>query len=356
MKIAFVLPGRGRSGGVRSTSIVAKELSARGHQVRVLWRQPPRTLSSMYRSVRDKIVPGGTPDWLNQFPGTLESFKDIRECSFEPSQIIVGVGMAMSSELALLDRLPNPKIQYLHGATPWDQELMARTLRLPFPKILVATYLREIVAMHGSAEVLGIVHNGVDQREYFSSAPETERNGIGMIYSSDPPKGPDTTLAVIKKMSILRPHIPIRLFGAERKPWAMRRVSYWKSPSVEQAREIYSRSLVWVVASRAEGFSLPILEAMACGCAVVATDCGGPSDIIRDRENGLLVPVGDVDGIVERVRELLDNSALRDRVRKMSHETAQRYTWEKCINDLEAAILKGAGILRQQREALIDRG
>ena len=56
--------------------------------------------------------------------------------------------------------------------------------------------------------------------------------------------------------------------------------------------------------SRNEGFGLTVLEAMASGCAVVASDAGAWSDIIR-REFGRLVPKNDLDLTVDALEELI---------------------------------------------------
>lgn len=101
------------------------------------------------------------------------------------------------------------------------------------------------------------------------------------------------------------------------------------------AREIYSKSKVWIVASRSEGFSLPILEAMACGCAVVATDCGGPRDIINDGKNGFLVEVGNVEQIVNRVLLLLGDNSLRKAICWEAERTVTEFSWEKSVDKLE---------------------
>ena len=90
--------------------------------------------------------------------------------------------------------------------------------------------------------------------------------------------------------------------------------------------------------SRSEGFSGPVLEAMACGCAVVATDCGGPKDIITDGVNGFLVPVGDASALLERVEYLLDNVAARERIRAAGLQTAAQFTWDKCIEKFDNAL------------------
>ncbi len=335
MKIAFLLPGRGRSGGVRCIATVTRALQHRGHAVRVLCQQQP-TLRDWARSLRDRVWYRSAPDWLEQLGRGVETFLDVRQCRFDADEVIVAVGMAMCAQLDSLAALPNPKLQYLHGSV--DPLLFRKAIRLPFPKVVVASYLKEMAEAEGNGEVLCVVHNGVDRKEYFGSVPETQRNGVGTIYSQDSAKDPQTILSVLQRLRELRPELPIRVFGGDRRPRSIRPEWYWRYPTVEKARDIYSRSLVWVMASRSEGFSMPVLEAMACGCAVVATDCGGPRDMIKDGENGFLVNVGDVKGITERVQFLLENSDLRRQIRENAQATVRGLSWENCVNKLEDAL------------------
>jgi glycosyltransferase involved in cell wall biosynthesis len=337
MKIVFVLPGRARSGGVRCTSIMASWLHERGHDVRILY-QKEMGFRDRGRHIRDRLFYSSGPNWLYQFKGSVDAFSELSKCRFEKEEIIVGVGMAMCAALASLGSLPNRKVQYIHGATPWLPELRAKALSLPLPKIVVASYLKDLVENIGRGEVLATIHNGIDTDEYFSCVPDSERDGVGLVYSSDPPKDPATTLGALEELSKLRPDVPIRVFGTEKRPRQLKCQSYSRYPSLEKARQIYSRSLVWIVASSSEGFPAPVLEAMACGCCVVATDCGGTRDSIIDGENGFLVPVGDIKEIARRVEMLLDDSRLRTRMRSKAEETARRFSWRRCIDQLESVI------------------
>jgi glycosyltransferase involved in cell wall biosynthesis len=334
MKIVFILPGRGVSGGVRVTCAMATRLRDRGHDVRILYQNGQSVLDRA-KAVRNRMFYTDTQDGLERFAGRIEGFRDLAACRFEEDELIVGVGMAMSAEMARLESLPNVKVQYIHGATPWAPELMQRALSIPLPKIIVASYLQEIVETMGRGEIVALIHNGVDRGEYFSSPPEP-RDGVGLIYSSHWAKDPATTLAVIESLSRLHPALPIRVFGADRRPSQITSRMYCRYPSLEEARQIYSRSQVWVMASQSEGFSMPVLEAMACGCCVVATDCGGTRDMIVNGENGFLVPVGDPDGIVNKVELLLDDAGLRTRMRRCAEQTAQQFTWASSIDKLEA--------------------
>jgi glycosyltransferase involved in cell wall biosynthesis len=62
---------------------------------------------------------------------------------------------------------------------------------------------------------------------------------------------------------------------------------------------------------RVEGFAFVLLEAMAAGLPLVATDLGGNAEAIDEGKNGFLIPAGDVDALVDRLSRLLDDRALR---------------------------------------------
>jgi glycosyltransferase involved in cell wall biosynthesis len=343
MKIAFILPGRGSSGGVRCVSLVAKGLRNRGHLVRLLCRKSERTFRDWARTIQGRLLYSAAPDWIQQFDGPVDDFEDLSRFCFEPDEILVAIGMAECAQLGTLDSLPNPKIQYLHGSTPFAPKQVDKVLSLRYPKIVVASYLKELVESRGHGEdVWAVIHNGIEPGDYFCSTPESQRDGVGTIYASHLAKDPETILEVLDRLAKTASETPIRVFSTDRRPKQIPSRSYWRQPTLEHAREIYSRSLVWIVASRSEGFAIPVLEAMACGCVVVATDCGGPRDIIEDGVNGFLVPVGDVDAIVSRVQLLLKDAAMRNQIRLRAQETVRHFTWDKCVSQLERALYQVA--------------
>lgn len=338
MNITFILPGGGVSGGVRVTVAAANRLLERGHKVRILVRGIPGT-RAIFRQLKNYIA-GSSHSWIEDYIGKSESFKRIDQCKFEKSEIIVGVGSYVSDEMVRLRSLSNPKIHYLHGVTSWDPELMKYTLGLPIPKIAVASYIKPLAESAGGGKVVAIIPNGLDQNEYYNSVGESEKDGVGTIYSSQVPKDPKTIIACIQKFSKKRPDVPVRIFGTETKPQELGQAFYKRLPSVEQARELYSKSLVWILASKSEGFPAPPLEAMACGAVPVVTDCGGTRDIIIDGENGFIVEVGNVDQIVDRVMLLMGDKVLRERMRAKAEATVDKFSWDKSIDKLEDVLRK----------------
>lgn len=92
----------------------------------------------------------------------------------------------------------------------------------------------------------------------------------------------------------------------------------------------YLNSSVFVLSSRFEGFGLVIIEAMSCGVPVVAFNCPmGPDEIIRDGEDGFLVPVGDVHALAEKMRTLIQDQNLRMQFSEAAYRYSDRYRIDK---------------------------
>lgn len=110
------------------------------------------------------------------------------------------------------------------------------------------------------------------------------------------------------------------------------RFTGWRSDSLELLRQMD----LLIHPSLAEGFGRAVLEAMALGRAVVASAVGGLREIIRDGENGFLVPPGNVDALVDRVNRLARDPALRERFgREAKREVFANYLIEDKIRELE---------------------
>lgn len=90
-----------------------------------------------------------------------------------------------------------------------------------------------------------------------------------------------------------------------------------------------------VLPSSAEGFPLVILEAMAAGKPVVATNVGGVSEIVRHQETGLLIPAEDISSLAEAIFEMVQNpESAREMGRKGLKVVTENFSVEKMRNEI----------------------
>lgn len=111
---------------------------------------------------------------------------------------------------------------------------------------------------------------------------------------------------------------------------------------------LLEQAAVVALASRYEGFPNVLLESLGMGAAVIATDCkSGPAELISNEENGLLVPVDDVDAMADRMARLIANAGLRRRLGTRALEArstyAQSIVARRWITLIEAAVSRAHG-------------
>lgn len=86
-----------------------------------------------------------------------------------------------------------------------------------------------------------------------------------------------------------------------------------------------ANSEIFVLSSRYEGMPNALIEAMAAGTACISTDCKfGPSELINDGKNGLLVPVDDVEVLAEKILFLIENKNARKNIEKNAIEIRKK--------------------------------
>jgi glycosyltransferase involved in cell wall biosynthesis len=92
---------------------------------------------------------------------------------------------------------------------------------------------------------------------------------------------------------------------------------------VDRAKDYVTAADVFVLPSRTEGMSNALVEAMACGAAIVATDIPGNAEICSDGDNALLVPVGDRAALVEAITRILESPSLAERLGRAARKKAE---------------------------------
>jgi glycosyltransferase involved in cell wall biosynthesis len=105
------------------------------------------------------------------------------------------------------------------------------------------------------------------------------------------------------------------------------------TPEVNIEKHLVQAS-VFLFPSIYEGFGLVLTEAMECGLPIIAYDCEcGPSEIIKDGEDGFLVPVGDIEILSKRMVELAKNQDLRKHFATNAVNNVNRFYTENIMKE-----------------------
>jgi len=201
-------------------------------------------------------------------------------------------------------------------------------------------------------EKVSVIHNGIDLDKF---RPNHERNlidrfGIGTGYilflgRLSRQKGIFDLLEACRKKLIdrqvvivtgaadtteIRAEIENEIIKLDNVIWINEMLSN------EQTRALYTNARVFLCPSRYEPFGIINLEAMACGCPVVAANVGGIPEVIEDGYNGLLFEAGDIDNMAEKVNFLYPNEELRAKFISNGEKILKsRFTWDKVANETQ---------------------
>lgn len=113
-------------------------------------------------------------------------------------------------------------------------------------------------------------------------------------------------------------------------------------PFTQNITQEYLNSSILALSSNYEGFGLVLIEAMSLGVPCVSFDCPfGPSEIIRNQEDGLLVKNGDIQGFANALCHLIEHEAERKAFGKRAKQNITRYSlrnimpqWEMLFHKL----------------------
>jgi glycosyltransferase involved in cell wall biosynthesis len=102
----------------------------------------------------------------------------------------------------------------------------------------------------------------------------------------------------------------------------------WRTP--EEVRSHLRELDILVLFSKFEGLPLVLLEAMGHGVVPVVTRTeSGNAELIRDGENGYLIPIGDIEAFAARLRHLANHPEAFSRLRQASYATARAYSIDR---------------------------
>jgi glycosyltransferase involved in cell wall biosynthesis len=108
----------------------------------------------------------------------------------------------------------------------------------------------------------------------------------------------------------------------------------------ERVVELFRAADASILSSSWENFPHTVVEALAVGTPVLATSAGGVAEVVRDGENGLLVPIGDAEALAGAVRRFFGDEALRARLRAAAAPSVAEYAPERVFGRLEETLVR----------------
>jgi glycosyltransferase involved in cell wall biosynthesis len=205
-----------------------------------------------------------------------------------------------------------------------------------------------------------VIHNGIDVKKYqisiSKSQMEIKRNlglgegpVIGIVARLSAEKGHSYLIKAMPEVITRVPKAQLLIVGEgrmkEELSWLTQTLGLEKSvfflPQVFDTQEVLSAMDLFVLPSLKEGLGLSLMEAMACGIAVIGASVGGIRSLIQDQENGLLVKPADSSGLAGAILELFQNT---DKAKFLGRNArafiAQNFSQEKMVQETERVYLE----------------
>jgi glycosyltransferase involved in cell wall biosynthesis len=181
-----------------------------------------------------------------------------------------------------------------------------------------------------------------------------QKDAVLFVGRFDRVKGGDTMIQAFRRICEVHPSATLHFVGPDRglrdeagRSWAFRefteqcmpgaiasgRITYWGEQPHAALDALRRRAMVTVVCSRYETFGNVLAEALALGCAVVATRTGGLAEIVSDERNGLLCRVADPEDLASKALRILRDPGLA--------ATLGHQAWVDCRQKYDADLLAG---------------
>jgi L-malate glycosyltransferase len=195
---------------------------------------------------------------------------------------------------------------------------------------------RALLAAEGGAPgKVVVLENGVDLARFDASRPPDTGRAVvrvGAVANLRPVKAIDLFVRAAARLAAAHPGVRFAVAGeGEQRPALERLVAesglagrLELSGAVADVPGFLAGLDVAVLCSHAEGMSNALLEYMAAGRAIVATDVGANGRLVRDGEHGLLVPPGDAAALAAAIDRLLRDPALARRLAAAAHRRVRQ--------------------------------
>jgi phosphatidylinositol alpha-mannosyltransferase len=259
-----------------------------------------------------------------------------------------------------------PIVATFHAANPRSRimAMLQSPLQVQMEKlngrIAVSPDARKTIVEHLGGDAV-LVPNGVHVARFANAVPYDgwpgEGGALGFVGRVDEPrKGLDVLLAAFDKLRRDRPHLRLLIAGPGDIDDVPAGVTVLGQVSdADKARAFRSVDVFVAPNTGGESFGIILLEAMAAGTPIVASDLDAFRRVLDDGAAGQLATVGDAESLAHGIVTLLDSPARRDLLRERGCALVQRYDWSVVATEIvhvyETAIAMHTGGVVEDPEA-----
>ena len=258
-----------------------------------------------------------------------------------PGDIVIATAVETAKMVYELPNSCGEKVYFIQDFENWNctDEDVYHTYNLGMTNIVVANWLKNIVDAHSKTPAY-LVSNCINTQVFNNKGAERIKHSIVFHYRSADYKGPEYAIEAIRILEEKYPDLKVDVISIEDAPNNLpKSCKFHHKLSAEQIAEINNRTQVFLCTSVEEGFGLPGLEAMACGCAVVSSSYKGVLEYAVDGENALLSPVRDVDAMVNNIVRLFEDDELIKRISENGVKTGKERSLEKSAQKFEEVLI-----------------
>lgn len=220
----------------------------------------------------------------------------------------------------------------------WMRPLLRLTDRLAHLVVVNCLAMGEHLEEEGvDARKIRLCYNGLDLDQFHArgrSRPEPLRDAVvtvGVVCALRPEKDLLTLVDAFVRTWRLRPELRLVVVGSGPERDGLERAlqaagardAAHLEPAVADVAPWLRGIDIFVLPSRSEAMSNALMEAMACGCAAVASSAGGNPELVRDGESGLLFPPGDAEALAGLLLRLASDADTRHRLAAAAHRRVE---------------------------------
>ena len=357
MRIGIVCPYTWEvPGGVREhVSGLAEALIELGHQVSVIAPADDDAVLPPYVVPAGRAVPVPYNGSVARLAFGFVSASRVRRWLKEGDFDVLHVHEPTAPSLSLLACwvADGPIVATMHAAMPRSralhvaQPILASALEKISGRIAVAEPARNTLVEHLGGDAV-LIPNGVNVRKYEKAEPLPGFPGTGgtlgfLGRTDEPRKGLDVLLAAFTLMAPQRPDLRLLIAGRGEPEEALsqvpaayrdRVVLLGQVSDADRIRMLHSVDVFCAPNTGGESFGYVLVEAMASGAPLVASDIDAFRQVLRGGEAGELFAVGDPAALAEAAGRLLDDPARRAQLAAAASIAVREFDWSVIARDV----------------------